>query len=390
MINGRVLFTEICCRHLLYLLLFTTGYAYSQEQHGIFKNASLGIQGYYGSFLTTKPKSVYIRDSYASFSEVYFQKQTTGRSDWEITHNCPQWGVAFLFGNTGSKKYIGKMYSLFAYINTPLVRTKNFTCSFRLGAGPGIVDNPYNIYTNPKNTIIGTRLNAFINLMIQNEVKISPKIYLNGGFAFTHLSNGGTTLPNLGLNTPSITAGIRYSFMKDEMTARKSLDSFTSKTTYHFSFTAGEKQIGVVGGPYNTIVVLQPEISRRFRCNHAYGIGVAVFINPGTAKDKKQIPTNNQQVPAIQTGVYGSYEHFFGRVSIPIQLGAYIYNKGDNPFIFQQIGLRCKINSHFNTELYISVYCLSFLAPAKNQVALKVVALLPRSIIQYLLLMKLY
>jgi len=356
MLNGRALFKDSYCRLLLFFLSFTTGYAYSQEQEGIFKNASIGIQGYYGSFLTTKPKSVYIRDSYASFAEIYFQKQTRGRSDWEITHNCPQWGVAFLMGNTGSKQYIGKMYALFAYINTPLIRKQNFTSSFRVGAGPGIVEKPYNIYTNPKNTIIGTRLNAFINLALQNEIRISAKLYFNAGLAFTHLSNGGTTLPNLGLNTPSLTAGIRYALTKDDIALKKPVDSFAAKLTWRLSLTAGEKQIGLVGGPFNTIIVLQPGISKRFRCNHAYGAGVAVFINPGATKDKKLIPANSQAVPELQTGLYGSYEHFFGRISIPIQLGVYVYNKGDNPFLFQQMGFRCKINSHFNTELMLKAH----------------------------------
>jgi len=356
MIKCRVLFTQTCCRLLLFSSLFVTGHAYPQEHAYIFKNTSIGFQGYYGSFLTTKPKSVYIRDSYASFMELYFQKQTPGKSGWEISHNCPQWGIAFLFGNTGSRQYIGKMYTLFAYINTPLIRTQNFTCSFRFGAGPGIVEKPYNIYTNPKNTIIGTRLNAYINLMLQNEFRISSQLYFNAGLAFTHLSNGGTTLPNLGLNTPSITAGIRYGLTKPDITRRRSVDSFASKIIYRLSLTVGEKQIGLVGGPFNTIIVLQPEITRHFRCNHAYGAGVAVYINPEAERDKKQIPTNGQPVPVLQAGLYGSYEHFFGRLSIPVQLGTYFYNKGDNPFIFQQIGLRCKINTHFNTELLLKAH----------------------------------
>ena len=356
MLNGRALFTNSCRRLLLLLFLFTVHFAFSQEQDGIFKNTSIGVRGYYGSFLTSKPKAVYIRDSYASFTEIYFQKQTRGRSDWEVTHKCPQWGVAFLMGNTGSKQYIGRMYSLFAYINTPLIRKQNFTSSLRVGAGPGIVEKPYNIYTNPKNTIIGTRLNAFIDLALQNEIRISRKIYFNAGIAFTHLSNGGTTLPNLGLNTPSLTAGIRYALTKDDITMKRSVDSFSAKITWRLSLSAGEKQIGLVGGPYNTIIVLQPGISKRFRCNHAYGAGVAVFINPGARKDKKQVPANTQLVPALQTGVYGSYEHFFGRISIPVQLGVYVYNRGDNPFIFQQFGLRCKINSHFNSELMLKAH----------------------------------
>src|SRR4051794_34551661 len=56
---------------------------------------SIGTRFYYGSFLLTKSKAEYIRDSYTSFGEVYLQQETTGSQDWQISHHFPRWGVAF-------------------------------------------------------------------------------------------------------------------------------------------------------------------------------------------------------------------------------------------------------------------------------------------------------
>src|SRR5687767_2854062 len=92
----------------------------SSSSTGFWRNASIGSRIYFGSFLTTKPKAVYIRDSYASYGELFFQMQTKGKSNWEVSHRYPQWGFSLIYGNTGSRQYIGHMSALYAWFNLPL------------------------------------------------------------------------------------------------------------------------------------------------------------------------------------------------------------------------------------------------------------------------------
>jgi hypothetical protein len=339
---------------LLIFCFYTSQYGFAQKS--LSRNSSIGIQSYFGSFLVTKPKAAYMRDSYASFVEIYFQKQTTGSQGWEVSHNYPQWGIGFISGNTGSRQYAGNMYALFGYINTPLVKSKNYTGSLRIGGGPGIIEKPYNIYTNPKNTLIGSKLNAFINLALQNEIKINSRISFNAGLAFTHLSNGGSKLPNLGLNTPCLTAGLRYAFDNPDITVRPKEKNYLSKQVYKISLSTGIKQIEWVGGPYNIIAVLQPEIQKRFSANNAYGGGLVLFINPEAGGNKKQIISNSPETPVLQSGIFGLYEHFFGRISIPLQFGIYVHNKRNNSLLYQQFGLRVNINKRLNSELHLKTH----------------------------------
>ena len=340
-----------------FLLIFIYKVAFTQKaDDSFFTNSSIGVSGYYGSFLTTQPKSEYIRDSYSYFGEIYFEKQTTGSSDWQSSHNYPSWGVSYIHGNTGSKEYIGNMDAVYAFLNIPIIRTKKFTNNFRLGAGPGWVQNPYDIDTNPKNTIIGTKLNAYISLMFRNEIKILPKIYGNISLGLTHLSNGGTSLPNLGLNTPVVSAGVRYAFHEPIVQTKMAIDSFRKRVSYRVSISSALKQIQLVGGPYNLLFVVQPEIVNHFSPNHSYGYGITFFLNPYAEMDKKKYNLESESTNTLQAGIFGAYEHYFGRLSIPLQVGAYVYNQGKSPLLFQQIGMKYQLNNKLNTELHVKTH----------------------------------
>ena len=327
------------------------------KKSSLFRNASIGMQGYYGSFLVTKSKAEYVRDSYASFAEIYIQQQTDGSRDWQRSHRLPQWGISFLHGNTGSRQYIGSLNAVSAYITTPLITKKRYKGSFRLGAGPGWVKKPFDIHTNPKNTLIGTKLNAYILMMLQNEIQLSSRIFLNAGISFMHVSNGGTSLPNLGLNTPGITAGIRYSFIKQSLDPGKEIrDSFSKKINYRLSASLGLKQAPWIGSRHYLINVLQAEATRRFAKNHAYGAGIVAFYNRSLKFDPLERPTDKHNNKRLQMGVYGAYEHFFGNLSIPLQAGVYVYNRDRFPFMFQQFGLRIRLNRHLSSEVLLKIH----------------------------------
>ncbi|MEO5564079.1 MAG: acyloxyacyl hydrolase [Chitinophagaceae bacterium] len=345
-------------KHLLIIACLLPAVCLSQSQKKSFlKNTSIGSRFYYGSYLITKSKAEYIKDSYASFGEIFFQQQTKGNKDWQVSHQYPQWGVSFLHGNPGSRKYIGHLNALYAYLNLPLISRRKYTASFLLGGGPGFISKPFDINTNPKNTLIGTRLNAYINMVLQNEVKISNRFFLQAGLNFMHLSNGGTTLPNLGLNTPGIFAGIRYAFDEPVKEEKIVKDSFSRKMNYQIFTTIGLKQAPWIGGNYYTINALQAEASLRVSRNYSYGLGMILFYNRALDFFPLENPSYEKRgQKKLQAGVYGSYEHFFGKLSVPLQLGVYVYNKAKSPLLFQQFGLRYALSKHISTELLLKLH----------------------------------
>lgn len=324
-------------------------------QKDFFKNNAVGVQGYYGSFLTNDPKAQYVRDSYTYFGELYFEKK--------FIQNCGQpkgaklhWGAGLFFGNTGSRQYLGDMSGAFAFAKFPLITTTRFRSSFRIGAGLGWIEKPYNKSTNHKNVLIGSHLNGHINLLLQNEIRLSPHLFINAGLGFSHLSNGGITLPNLGLNTPSFVIGILYKGKELLKNNQLKQDSFTTKLSVSLHTSAGIKQLPWIGSKRYLINVMAIEINKRISYTNQFGSGVVLFYNPSLEVDPATITSNKRQGNKLQGGLYLLYEHFLRKLSVPLQFGAYLFNKDIHPALFQQIGLRYRVSGKWKVQLLLKTH----------------------------------
>jgi len=352
--HNRNFFHSVLLSFIFILLTFTNCEAQAETATTktlFLNNISLGVKGYYGSFITPRAKVEYIRDSYVTLAEISIQFQTVGTKSWQVTHRYPRWGLSFITGNSGSRQYIGRLNALYGFIDVPLLTSKIYKGSFLIGTGLGWVGKPYDLQTNSKNTIIGTRMNAFINLQLNNEFTISPRFHLVAGLGFMHLSNGGTSLPNLGLNIPILSAGLRYACSKPVVEKQKKHADFIKHTTLKVYTAIGIKQTPWIGSNHYLINTGQVEIARRFATNHAYGGGAVVFYNRTLRPSVSDNTSGN--LSKWQVAAYGCYEHFFGRLSIPLQAGIYLYNNGKSSGFFQQFGFRVQCSKKISTVLLL-------------------------------------
>ena len=71
---------------------------------------------------------------------------------------------------------------------------------------------PYDPETNPNNKMMGSKVNAYLNLDFLFKWRIMREVDLTAGISLTHFSNGNTKYPNAGLNTVGGRAGLSYNF----------------------------------------------------------------------------------------------------------------------------------------------------------------------------------
>ena len=332
------------------IFLFLT----SKAQQSIFKSTSFGGLAHYGSFITILPKAQYLRDSYSYFGEVYFQRNY--KKEWPGGRQAVQWGSAIFFGNSGSRQYVGNMAGAFAFINLPIISKGNYVSKLRMGGGAGWIEKPYNKNTNHKNVLLGTSVNAYLNFIWQNEFKVFPKTYLNLGLSFSHLSNGSNTLPNLGLNIPAVSIGMRYAYDDLPATIHRVKDSFTKKTSLSLYSSIGIKQHPWVGSQRYVVNMLSAEITKQRSYKHQYGGGIVFFYDRSLQVNPRTITSDKRTHNNFQAGVYASYEYSIGRLSLPLQFGAYAFNHDVYSVIFQQIGMRYKFSKRFSAAVMLKSY----------------------------------
>ena len=351
----EVLFLMRRCGTAFTLLILTFSNTHAQP---LFSKPSVAARFFWGSFVTHLPKAAYLRDSYSYFGELSVQQQTDGRYDWQRSNGLPQLGVALQYGNSGSKQYIGRMMGVFPFMNWKLYNSRDFTSGFRAGVGLGWVQKPYDVITNHKNILLGTHTNAYINFLWENDVRLFSNLHIGAGLSFTHLSNGSSTLPNLGLNIPAVSLGLRYGLDRPTVIAQVKGEVSIRPSRWVFFTTVGFKQAPWVGGKRYITNSLKAEWNRPLWRSGHYSAGAVLFYNPALVIDPAGIldHTQNGVIHKVQAGAFVGYEHLLGRLSIPLQLGVYVYNHNSYPTIFQELGLRYRINQRWSTELAMKAH----------------------------------
>lgn len=93
---------------------------------------------------------------------------------------------------------------------TSITPKLSFDYEWNFGASFGW--KKYNSETNPMNRVVGSKINAYINLGFLLNWELSPNTHLRAGIDVTHYSNGNTRYPNSGVNTIGASIGVTRFF----------------------------------------------------------------------------------------------------------------------------------------------------------------------------------
>ena len=253
---------------------------------------------------------------------------------------------------------MGRIGGPFSFVDFQLIRRNWFRSAFRVGGGLGFVEKPYDPQDNHKNLLLGSSANVYLNFLWKNEIRLGPQWYINGGLSFSHLSNGKVSLPNLGLNVPAFTAGIRFAPDRATLVEQPVSDSFSKKINMQLLVSAGIKQEPTVGGKRYLVNVFSGEATRQFSGSGRYGAGVLVSIDRswGDHSVDSIIPRRASVEKPFNASVFVSYEQLLGKFSIPVQLGVYVIEKYYGEALYQNFGLRYHMNRNWSTGIYLKTH----------------------------------
>ena len=138
-------------------------------------------------------------DSFNSL-RLEFGWQTDGSRNWHHSFNFPSYGIGLYGADFNNDEELGNPTSLYGFFEWPLVRGTKWQFNFDLAFGFTNDWQSYDPVTNPKNVAFGLGRSVHIEGGPNVEYRLAKRWALIGGFTFTHFSNGGTQLPNHGLN----------------------------------------------------------------------------------------------------------------------------------------------------------------------------------------------
>ena len=265
----------------------------------------------------------------AYISELSFAWQTMGRKDWNHYYKFPTLGFSFVYGIFGNDQVIGRNYALMPHFALDMAR--NF--EMRIGCGLAYFPVKNDPITNPDNYLIGSHLSTCVSMSMTWRKKLSKHFVLQLGGASFHSSNGHYQLPNVGLNSLVVTAGLKY-FPSEVPVKTVKKDFAKIKYPLRFNVRLGlgahefGNEKGPIGGPKYAIYSSSLYLSKRYGgiSNVHAGITGRYYSNYYSYISDSSLYSSGKQIRSCAFSAFLGYEFMCGHYSLLAQGAINIYN----------------------------------------------------------------
>ena len=269
--------------------------------------------------------------------------------------------------DTAAKSF-GQAYGLVGQIDFLIFKRGNTSFNFRPGVGLSYLSKTF--FTDPKNRFIGSHINEVIKADLLFQTQLRPGIDLIAGLGFLHYSNGGFNIPNNGLNTLSISSGLRL--MKSARAKKVYKSNFTQLQKNTFEINLGIGRRGVIES-HEGLLKSGLYAGYNFYINDILmlksGLDAVYYYTPFIPTQEKGVQTFQYYGTSYdrwRTGLSLGAETTLWRFSVNAQFGRYIYYNSyypdinwywTNSLIYnidQHIGFQAKTYMHKSQADYIN------------------------------------
>jgi hypothetical protein len=301
---------------------------------------------------------------YPTNYELNISKPTSGTKLWHLENNKPDIGVSLQCLDFKNPSQLGYALTAAPYIEIPLnVKEKNSRLILRLCWGATYLTKRFDVNSNHKNIAIGSHVNSFVQFKWFWQLQLSKRLRFEPGFAFTHASNGKYKNPNLGLNVVSLNAGLNYlipSKTRPEITKVDSSTKVRSKNELLVFAAIGFNQRYIATEELKTFVV-SGAYQRNVRNTHKFSFGLDFYYDQNYLIDyENEFLKKPEGIDNIRMSARIGYSYNVGRVSFPIEIGYYAFQKAtpDGPVV-SRLGVRyyspSGIIAHFGLRTHFAV-----------------------------------
>ena len=322
--------------------------SYATETDTSTNSKLIGVRGHYGFVLIHSRDLRPIEDSSPWGIEIDFGWHLTSRKAWDYCNCYPRAGLSFVFWDFDNRRVLGHGLTLTGYLEPVYFNQKRFNLSFRTAMGVSYESRPYHPETNPDNLSYSTRFAFPVTLNLGFNYKISPYWNVRLAANYNHISNGGIKLPNKGVNYPTASLGMDYTFKPFDFAARhktrkpppekRNRYELTYLMTASNNLTTPNKQFVIWGIAF--------KFSRHIGRSSALSIG-SEFVSDYSQKDrieKSHLPNRDHKRAAILAG----HEFWLGRFVFSQQIGVYYYDKiGEHDPVYHRWGLLFHFTDQF-------------------------------------------
>ena len=319
---------------LFILLIFNTLSAKTNDTIFV-PNLQIEVRTSYGFIICHHHEMKALSDHLPLF-ELSLDQATFGRKSWQSKSNYPTVGVSFLYTTLGGQPELGQAFAVIPHMTLHCLKSKRHQLSFKLGIGVGYVTKKYDRVTNPKNTFVGSHVNAAIDLSFDYNYMVTNRLGLKAFIGLTHFSNGASRSPNNGINIAHAGIGANYFLsqpkqrLPKQSSGNQQYRSWTKENlTFIFGLSFSKKDIEEYLGYNKSWIVYNFQFNALKRVTEMSKFGIGFdLVYDNTDKEilaHKGIEFDDFEI--LKPGINAAYEIAFGNTSFLIHFGCHVGGK---------------------------------------------------------------
>ena len=340
----------------------------------------LGIEIRPGYILPTNP---YFKDANATSDPIKSAFSTHLKYSFRFFPNTiadkiygkPYQGIGLAAYNLSHSQELGTPFSLYLFQGARVSQiSQKLSLNYEWNFGLSLGWKPYNYETNPNNTVIGSKANAYINTNFYFSWLLSDRLTFDAGLSVTHFSNGNTKFPNAGLNTLALKTGMLYSFARKKEPHMCPSDLFIPAFKRHISYdlvlfgswrrtgvdfldaqVASPEAYPVMGFCFAPMYNMGYKLRLGISLDGVYDGSANVYTQDYIAGTQQEFfkPPLNQQ---LALGISGRAEYVMPYFTVGLGMGkSFLYSKGDLKAFYQILALKTEITRNSFVHIGYSI-----------------------------------
>lgn len=289
----------------------------------------------YGFIMPHHPEMKSLIKGHVKSAELFVEFPTYGKMEWHHRYNFPTWGTSFYLADLANPQQTGMAFGLYPYFNLPLFGGKSFRLNQKVGWGVGYLTKFFDRNDNHKNIIVGSAINAIVNLTTSAELDIKDKFKSRIAFSFVHFSNASFAQPNLGYNLPSASLAFLYTFGNTSKSVAPDTFSVYMPTFYLSSVLAGGvKEVLPAGGKKWPAFVHSLDAAYRFTYKSGVALTADLYYSTSIKERLSRDSVFVNNVETLQPGMALFYRLYIGKINMSLGMGTYLFSKFKDDGIF--------------------------------------------------------
>ena len=307
----------------------------------------VGFKASYGSILPHhKDMRVLIKKHIKEFN-LQLGIQTNGNYEWQKVWKYPEIGFGLFYADLGNPAQLGNSKAFYLYIKKAIVSKGIWSLNSYVALGTAHLSKFFNPTENYLNFTNGSAFNIFANINIENSFRIKNYI-VYADLGLTHFSNGGTQMPNLGLNLIATSMGVKYIFRENKITKNPHILDIPKFDFYFLqSFTMHDDDFSL-SDKKNIAMTTTADygyyVSKSFRIS----AGIDIFYDDVAPKYLiYQGTTEYSRKDYFSLGLHAGFTGVFGKLQFSVQPIFFFYKKYKESILFERYAFRYHIGKHF-------------------------------------------